>query len=122
MGHRSIPAQRVGHSIYQLLGPQEERDTIFWTGVKDYDPINLGFVADSIEGGFKFMVSDTVRFDKELQQRRIPGNSNEGHLFTGDSLSWKDGGGVVGRALSHTERMAIIEFLKAMPVVPGGGN
>jgi hypothetical protein len=37
-------------------------------------------------------------------------------------LSWEDGGGVIGRALSHTERMAIIEFLKAMPVVPGGGN
>jgi hypothetical protein len=33
-----------------------------------------------------------------------------------------DGGGVVGRALSHQERMDLIEFLKAMPAVPAGGG
>jgi mono/diheme cytochrome c family protein len=95
-------------NVYQLLAPEEERDSTFWLGTKEYDPDVLGYVSGPVDGGFVF---DTG----------IPGNSNKGHNFTGGPDSWLQGGGIVGRALTHQERMDLIEFLKAMPAVPGGG-
>lgn len=95
-------------SIYKLLSPVEERDSIFWLGSKEYDPVHLGYDSRELKGGFKF---DTG----------LLGNSNKGHHFTGDKDSWKSGRkGVIGRYLEPDERLAIIEFLKSMPSVPGG--
>jgi len=93
-------------NIYQLLGPEEERDSVFWLGTKEYDPTLLGYVTGPIKGGFEF---DTG----------LTGNSNKGHHFTGGPDSWRSGQkGVIGPALSEVERMDIIEFLKAMPSTP----
>jgi hypothetical protein len=93
-------------NIYELLGPEEDRATTFWLGTREYDPERLGYVTDTIEGGFLF---DT----------RLTGNSNRGHHFTGPANSWQSGrSGVIGRALSPEERMAIIEYLKTLPAVP----
>jgi mono/diheme cytochrome c family protein len=95
-------------NIYQLLGPEEERDSTFWLGTKEYDPVHLGYVSGRVRDGFLF---DTG----------LTGNSNKGHHFTGDSASWQNGEmGVIGPSLSPKDRMAIIEFLKAMPPVPRG--
>jgi mono/diheme cytochrome c family protein len=97
-------------NIYQLLGPEEERDSVFWLGTKEYDPRLLGYASGRVEGGFEF---DTAE----------PGNSNKGHHFSGGVDSWLEGRrGVIGRALSHEERMDLIEFLKAMPAVPAGSG
>ena len=48
-----------------------------------------------------------------LMDTTLAGNSNTGHEF-------KNGGGpgVIGRLLSDNEKMAIIEYLKAMTVMP----
>ena len=97
-------------NIYQLLSPEDERDATFWLGTKEYDPEYLGYRSEEIPGGFLFDTS-------------LPGNSNRGHHFTGGVDSWKEGRpGVIGRALEHEERMAIIEFLKSMPAVPAGAD
>ena len=97
-------------NIYQLLGPEAERDSTFWLGTKEYDPERLGYVTRPVEGGFLF---DTG----------LTGNSNKGHHFIGGVDSWRSHQrGVIGRALSHEERIDIIEFIKSMPAVPGGVN
>ncbi|HSH75597.1 MAG TPA: di-heme-cytochrome C peroxidase, partial [Longimicrobiales bacterium] len=103
-------------NIFELLGPEEKRDSIFWLGTKEYDPVLLGYVTGPVEGGFRF---DTGQ----------PGNSNKGHLFDGEddpadpdeNDCWKEGRrGLIGCGLDETERMQIIEFLKSLPSVPGG--
>lgn len=85
-------------NLFQLLGPPEKREKIFWVGSREYDPKNVGYAYTEFEGAFKY---DT----------RAAGNSNRGHEFSGDGS--KLGNGVIGRALSEDERWAIIEFLKA---------
>ena len=88
-------------NIYELLSPPAERSTTFWLGTYEYDPAKIGYVSQQ---GPKSFLFDT----------RLPGNANTGHAFT-DDASTK---GKIGRALSHDERMAIIEYLKAMPSMP----
>ena len=88
-------------TIYELLSPPAERSTTFWLGTYEYDPIKLGYVSQPGKKSFQF---DT----------RLPGNSNTGHAFTSDSTTR----GKIGPALSHDERMAIIEYLKVLPSMP----
>ena len=88
-------------SIYELLSPVAERSKRFWTGRDEYDPIKLGYVSTEFPGGFLFDTS-------------IPGNRNTGHEFNDGPRS----AGVIGRWLSHEERMALIEYLKALPDMP----
>lgn len=88
-------------TVFDLLGPAEDRPKTFMAGSLEYDPVKLGF-----RGG-------TWQFDTSL-----PGNSNRGHEFRGDGR--KPGNGIVGRALSDTERYEIIEFLKTLRVPPTG--
>jgi cytochrome c5 len=87
-------------NIYELLGPVELRSKQFWVGLSDYDPILMGVGPKQNELGF-------------LMDTTLAGNSNSGHEF-------KNGGGpgVVGRLLSRNEKMAIIEYLKAITVMP----
>ena len=87
-------------TIYELLSPVSERSTKFWLGTYDYDPVKLGFVNVPITGGFLF---DTT----------IPGNGNKGHEFSDQKVP-----GVIGRRLSHSERMELIEYLKSMKRLP----
>jgi mono/diheme cytochrome c family protein len=84
-------------NLYLLLSPQSERPDRFWLGTKEFDPVQVGYKMEKIDGGFLFDV-------------RREGNSNSGHEF-------KDGPrgkGVIGPALSPDDRWALIEYLKSM--------
>ncbi len=91
-------------TLYQLLSPQAERPDRFFLGSRLFDPDSIGFDYGETPGGFEFDTS-------------LPGNSNRGHLFEGDTASWRAQGrvGVVGPRLEPNERLAIIEFLKWLP-------
>jgi len=82
-------------TIYALLSPVAERPTKFYLGNREYDPVRLGYVTDSLSGGFEL---DTTK----------RGNRNTGHEFD----DAPDRPGVIGPKLSHDDRMALIEFLK----------
>ncbi|MGP0170869.1 di-heme-cytochrome C peroxidase [Pseudomonas sp. NCHU5208] len=84
-------------TLFQLLSPVYERQSSFWVGSFEYDPKFVGFQTEKFPGGFFF---DT----------RVTGNGNGGHEF-------RDGcrqQGVIGRALSPDERLALIEYLKVL--------
>ncbi|MBC7907990.1 MAG: hypothetical protein H7Y60_14765 [Rhodospirillaceae bacterium] len=83
-------------SIYDLLSPVPARPTTFWVANREYDPVNLGYVSSELEGATKYNTG-------------ITGNSNQGHEFANAK-----GPGVIGRGLSHGERLAIIEYLKIL--------
>jgi hypothetical protein len=87
-------------NIYELLSPVEERSKKFWVGLNDYDPLFLGVGTKQNELGFWMDTS-------------LAGNSNTGHEFRDGS-----GPGIIGRRLAHNEKMAIIEYLKVMDVIP----
>ncbi|MDA9526492.1 hypothetical protein XI06_40635 [Bradyrhizobium sp. CCBAU 11434] len=82
-------------NLYALLSPASERPTKFYLGNREYDPVNVGYRTDKLEGGFEL---DT----------RIRGNFNTGHEFG----NGKDG--VIGRLLTPDERRALVEYLKTM--------
>jgi hypothetical protein len=84
-------------NLYALLSPADERPKTFWLGNREYDPVNVGYRTEKIDGGFEF---DTT----------IPGNLNTGHEFN-DGPS-KDG--LIGRLLTPDERRALIEYLKTL--------
>ncbi len=81
-------------NIYALLSPVSKRPDVFYLGNREYDPVNLGYKSEEFPNGFKFDTSKR-------------GNHNTGHEFSDEKKP-----GVIGRALSHDERMALIEFLK----------
>ena len=88
-------------NIYELLSPVSERSKRFWVGSYEYDPVKLGYVSTESPGTFLFDAS-------------LPGNRNTGHEFNDGPR----GSGVIGRLLAHDERMALIEYLKALPDIP----
>ncbi len=84
-------------NLFELLSPVYERQTRFWVGNFEFDPVRVGYRSEAFPGGFLF---DT----------RVTGNSNGGHEF-------RDGcrqQGVIGRALAPDERLAVIEYLKVL--------
>ncbi|MFZ9856429.1 MAG: di-heme-cytochrome C peroxidase, partial [Limisphaerales bacterium] len=87
-------------NMYELLSPVEQRARKFWVGLSDYDPVLLGLGPKSNDQGFELDTAKT-------------GNGNGGHEFNGVQRP-----GVIGRLLSHDERMAIIEYLKVLPEMP----
>jgi mono/diheme cytochrome c family protein len=75
-------------SLYDLLLPPAHRPKIFYVGSWEFDPVHVGIATGSpFAGAFTF---DT----------RLPGNANDGHDY--------------GTGLSEPDRMALIEFLKAL--------
>ena len=84
-------------NLYLLLSPQSERPRRFWSGSKQFDPINVGYDTAEMSGASLFDASK-------------PGNSNAGHEFTNGPL----GHGVIGPLLSPDERRMIIEYLKSL--------
>ena len=84
-------------TIYQLLSPQDERETTFYKGNFEYDPRHLGYRTEAFTNGFLF---DT----------RITGNHNSGHEFR----AGERGNGVIGRLLQPQERWALLEYLKVL--------
>src|SRR5262245_60770433 len=89
-------------NLYQLLSPVAERDTTFYLGSKEFDPVHVGIVTKAFAGGF-------------LLDTSLPGNLNVGHEFRdpreGEAPTTK---GVLGPALTRDERMALIEYLKSL--------
>ncbi|PKQ43181.1 hypothetical protein CXP40_01180 [Pseudomonas sp. YY-1] len=84
-------------NLFELLSPVYERQAQFWVGNFEFDPERVGYRSDKFPGGF-------------LLDTRVTGNGNGGHEF-------RDGcrqEGVIGRALSPDERLALIEFLKVL--------
>ncbi|MGE0643016.1 MAG: di-heme-cytochrome C peroxidase [Nitrospira sp.] len=83
-------------TMYALLSPVAERPKAFCLGDREYDPVHMGYRTQCTEGTFRLDTS-------------IAGNFNTGHEFK-DGLFSK---GVLGRGLSHQERLDLIEFLKS---------
>ncbi|VEE15883.1 di-heme-cytochrome C peroxidase [Ectopseudomonas mendocina] len=84
-------------NLFELLSPVYERQAQFWVGNFEYDPVRVGYRSEEFKGGF-------------LLDTRVTGNGNGGHEF-------RDGcrqEGVIGRALSPDERLALIEYLKVL--------
>ena len=91
-------------NLYQLLSPVSERDKRFFLGSKEFDPVNVGYVSEKLTGGFEL---DTT----------LGGNHNTGHEFRDKTDAEKNSSwvkGVLGPALTHEERMAIIEYVKSL--------
>lgn len=92
-------------TVYQMISPREEREQWFWSGTKEYDPVDLGYRNLPVPGAVKY---DT----------RVTGNDNTGHEFRAGCQS----NGVIGPYLKPVERRQIIEYLKAMDYVDDPGR
>lgn len=88
-------------SLYDLLSPASERPRRFYVGTREFDPVRVGYVT-AVEGGKRQPRRGEFLFDTALA-----GNSNSGHEFDNGNRA-----GVIGRKLSHEERMDLIEYLK----------
>ncbi|HEU4780270.1 MAG TPA: di-heme-cytochrome C peroxidase, partial [Steroidobacteraceae bacterium] len=100
-------------TLYQMLLPPAKRDTKFFVGRREYDPVHAGYVttpdADGDDDGFWL---DTG----------IPGNHNTGHAFAADAAMWSRHledpkanplpGGVIGPEFTDEQRFDIVEYLK----------
>ncbi|WP_246589868.1 di-heme-cytochrome C peroxidase [Marinobacterium ramblicola] len=100
-------------SIYQMLLPAAERDTTFFVGPRDYDPVHLGYVTSQPPGG---------EFDGFWFNTALTGNHNTGHSFAASPRQWQAyrndpsanplPSGVIGPELSDEQRFALLEYLK----------
>lgn len=75
-------------TLYDLLLPAEQRPAKFYTGSHEFDPVKVGYV--TAPGG-----DNQFLFDTSLE-----GNSNKGHDF--------------GASLTEPQRLALVEYLKAL--------
>jgi len=108
-------------SIYQMLLPAAKRDTAFFVGRRDYDPVHLGYVTSQPPGG----EHDGFWFDTSLT-----GNRNTGHSFEATPAQWQAykadpkanplPKGVIGPQLSDEQRFALLEYLKTRRDNPPG--
>ena len=83
-------------NIYALLSPVSERPKTFYLGNREYDPVNVGYRTDKLDGGFEFDTS-------------LRGNHNTGHEFSNDKRE-----GVIGPLLTPDERRALVEYIKTL--------
>jgi hypothetical protein len=86
--------------MYELLSPQAERSKTFYIN-REFDSVKLGLDTTNTKTGFLFDTS-------------LIGNSNAGHSFEKGK-----GPGVIGPEFTHEQRLALIEYLKSIPDVPG---
>jgi len=84
-------------NLFELLSPVAERQTRFWVGSAEFDPVRVGFRSERFPGGF-------------LLDTSITGNGNQGHEFRAGCRQ----DGVIGRALQPHERWALVEYLKVL--------
>lgn len=85
-------------TLYQLLSPVAERSKQFWIGTLEFDPVEVGFRDEQVQGGFLF---DTT----------LAGNSNAGHEFRNAPQGTP---GVIGPLLTQDERLDIVEYMKVL--------
>jgi cytochrome c5 len=88
-------------NLFELLSPVRERQSRFWVGNFEYDPVRVGYRSERFEGGF-------------LLDTSTKGNANSGHEFRDGCR----GHGVIGRALAPAERLDLIEYLKVLGDAP----
>jgi hypothetical protein len=75
-------------TLYQLLLPSAQRETSFFVGSREFDPIDVGYVSDRrARNAYRFVTSN-------------PGDSAAGHEY--------------GTALDDAERYDLIEYLKTL--------
>jgi len=84
-------------SLYDLLTPAAERPKTFCLGNLEFDPVKVGYDPTCRRG--------TTRIDTAAS-----GNRNVGHSFDDGPRQ----GGVIGPRLEHDDRMALVEYLKAL--------
>ena len=114
-------------NLYQLLSPVKERQSEFWIGDLEYDPVHIGYRSGKFEGGFEFRTrqnfrsafwqsaKDAFHGKFAFNARPIPGNSNAGHEFRDAP---KGTPGVIGPALSPRDRLDVVEYMKTIRDVP----
>ena len=83
-------------NIYALLSPVSERPATFYLGNREYDPVNVGYRTERLDGGFEFDTS-------------VRGNHNTGHEFNNERKE-----GVIGPLLAPEERRALVEYIKTL--------
>jgi cytochrome c553 len=90
-------------NLYELLSPASERSTRFFVGRREFDPVMVGLATRPVDGTSSGFWLDTT----------LSGNRNTGHEF---SAAYQPDGkspmGVIGPALSPSQRMDLIEYLK----------
>lgn len=82
-------------NLYQWLLPEDQRDTSFHVGNREFDPVHVGYRTEGVADAFYFRVIDG---DGSV----IPGNSNRGHSGPGKT------------DFTESERWALIEYLKSI--------
>jgi hypothetical protein len=91
-------------TLWDLFTP-EDRPEIFTIGNDVYDPKNMGFVHQVLEGsreeGYVYPDGQPYEGTAFVLDTTLPGNGNEGHA-----------GPVYGTALSDREKRDLIEYLK----------
>ncbi len=76
-------------TLYDLLLPVNERPKTFGVGLREFDPVKVGYLNDVKNPNMPF-IFDTTK----------PGNSNSGHLY--------------GVDLTEAERWVLLEYLKSL--------
>ncbi len=84
-------------TLWDLLGPANERPETFCLGSRQFDTEKVGYSTECISGSFKL---DT----------KIAGNHNRGHEFR----SGPNGKGVIGPAFTDEQRRDLVEYLKSL--------
>lgn len=83
-------------SLYELLLPSDRRAREFRVGGRDFDPVDVGYVATDPGDGTGFLLRT-----RDDWGRVIEGNSNAGHSYGADHFSEED-------------RRALVEYMKSL--------
>lgn len=83
-------------SLYELLLPADKRQSEFWTGNREYDPVKVGYVTTKSPDGSGFLLET-----RDAQGNEIPGNSNVGHEYGAADFTDND-------------RKALVEYMKGL--------
>ncbi|HEX8625148.1 MAG TPA: di-heme-cytochrome C peroxidase [Allosphingosinicella sp.] len=97
-------------TLWALLSPYDERPKRFWLGNREFDPVNVGYRTENVQGAFELVAATVDRGGRVIPKR---GNWNGGHLFDVATPSNR-GAGIIGRPLSPAERRALVEYLKTL--------
>lgn len=92
-------------NLYQTLLPDEERETSFYVGGTEFDPVNVGFISSETANRFLFRTLDDAG-------NPIPGNSNAGHSGNGFTKTLNANGEWVN--FSDEQRYELIEYMKTL--------
>lgn len=95
-------------TLTDMLLPQDSRPEKFCVGSLEFNPVDVGLVKTASKDDA--CAAGLTDFDVSLL-----GNSNRGHSFEGKETDVKKlPAGVIGPALRHDERRALVEYLKTL--------